>query len=451
MAKTSAPSLEIKFAGIPFTSPIGVGAVGRPFGKNVTPELHAEILLKHAEAGASYIEIPTCVYATEETIRKIKAHAKPFKKPESLRMGMQIIRAYTPVAPYGVEGIYTLGSPGYTDPETGKAVGKHVEDVMEIVKKKKAEDVRVIANVLGYGDLPDGWVDSARRWEELGADLIEINVSCPGHPAMRGSFEAFKEKRFAAHWYGSVMSEMPDIVENITREVVKAVSIPVGVKFTPETSMLSIIDLAKRVKNAGAKWVQSTNAGITIAPPDIYNRGKSVWASTDGNPFIGTAGSWLRHITYRNTAAIAWFAPGLDIAAAGGIVTPQQCVEVMMLGARQIQLCTGILEKGRNLIRQCDSFLRKFMVEQGYNSLDEIAGLGTQYINYLDETDFSPGKFIAVTDDTKCTNCGVCADNFCTARYMENGQVKLNEEQCCGCGCCMVGCPVDAIKLERIT
>lgn len=453
MAKVSAPSLEVTFAGLKFRSPIGVGAVGRPFGKSVTPELHAEVLLKHVEAGAGYIVIPAGGYATQETIRKIEARAKPEERRSSFPSGMRIIRAYTPVGPYGygVEGIYTLGWAGFMDTESGKERTQDAEAVMKIVKERKPKDVRIIINTLGYGDLPDSYVDSAKRWEQLGADLIELNLSCPGQPTMRNAVEDFQEKRFAARWYGSVIGELPDIVENITREVAKAVSIPVGVKLSPETGLLRVVGLARRIRDAGAKWVQSVNCGISIAPPDIYNRGKPVWPFTDGNPFVGIAGSWLRPQSYKHVAAVARFAPGIDIAAAGGLMTPEHCVEVMMLGARQVQLCTGIIEKGRKLIRQCDSFLKKFMVEQGYRSVEEIIGLGQQYIKYLEEVDRSVGgEVVAVIDDTKCTNCGVCTDQFCVALYREDGQVKVNEKNCNGCGCCMTGCPVDAIKLVRV-
>lgn len=288
MVKVSAPSLEITFAGKEFKSPIGVGAVGRPFGKNVTPEMHAEFLLKHAEAGAGYIEIPTCIYATEETIRKVEANAKPVKKPSSIPPpGVRFRKAETRASPYGVEGVYTLGYPGWTDPVWGKERGRDTEELTRIVKKRRPKDVRIIANTLGYGVLPDSWVDSAKRWEELGADLIELNYSCPGPPTVRNAVEDFLEKKFPARWLGGVLSELPDVMVNITKEVAKAVSIPVGVKLSPEIGFLRVIEVARRVRDAGAKWVQSVNMAITIAPPDIYNRPATPTMITHGgnSPF----------------------------------------------------------------------------------------------------------------------------------------------------------------------
>jgi Na+-translocating ferredoxin:NAD+ oxidoreductase RNF subunit RnfB len=108
------------------------------------------------------------------------------------------------------------------------------------------------------------------------------------------------------------------------------------------------------------------------------------------------------------------------------------------------------MEKGRNLIRQNINFLKKFMAEQGYHSLYEIIGLGQQYIKYNDEVDTSVGKVIAVIDEAKCTKCGVCVDNLCVARYWKDGEIKVIEDNCVGCGCCMIGCTADAIKLVKV-
>ncbi len=67
--------LKVKFAGIEFISPIGVAPMGVPLGKGGTPEHHAEVLLKHVEAGAGYISLPGTLFQTEETIAKLHERA----------------------------------------------------------------------------------------------------------------------------------------------------------------------------------------------------------------------------------------------------------------------------------------------------------------------------------------------------------------------------------------
>ena len=445
--KVSTRSLNITFAGVEFSSPIGVGPVGRPFGKNVTPEMHAEILLKHAEAGASHICIPTCKYLKEETLAKLQETAIPEERPPLHPKQVRTMRIETPLSPYGLEGLYFLSTPFWKDIETERQFAAHSEELTKILMEKKSPEVRLIANVTGLGGLPETYVDGAKRYEELGVDLIEINVSCPVPTTEGNAVEYYLQGRFPARWHGALIGETPDLVEKITREVVKAVNIPVGVKLSGETGFPRLVGIARRTKDAGAKWIQAINLPVGIAPPDIYNRGKPLWPFCNTNPFVGASGAFLRVQCYKHVAAIAKFVPGLDVAAAGGLVMPQHVVEVMMLGAGLAQLCTGVIEQGRKLIRRSDSFLKRFMEEQGYQTVEDIIGLGQQYIKGNEEVDFTARTVVSETDELKCNGCGICVDNICVARYWDNGTVKVIEEHCSGCGACILACPTDAITL----
>jgi dihydropyrimidine dehydrogenase (NAD+) subunit PreA len=447
--KIKEPNLSIIFAGIDFISPIGVGPIGRPWGKNLTPEEHAEVLLRHLEAGAGYICIPTCCHLSETTISKLKEMARPESKTSPLQPKQtRTMKIQTSTGSHQVEGMYLLISPFWNDINSTNIASIHSQELTKILIKKKPRNVRLIANVYGLSNLPESWIDGAKKWEDFGVDLIEINVSCGMPAGMGDSVEDFSHKRFPPRFQGMLIGDHPDIVENITREVVKAVKIPVGVKLSPETGFPRIIEFARRVRDAGGKWIQVMNMGVGIAPPNIYNRGKPLWPFADGNPFVSVSGSLLRPQCYKNVAGIAKYVQGIDIAAAGGLMVPEHIVEVMMLGARLTQLCTGVIERGRKLITLCDSFLKKFMVEQSYQTIEEIIGLGQQYIKYNEDIDLMAGKIVAETDELKCTGCGICIDNICIARYWDRGIAKTRKDKCAGCGGCMLACPVDAINLK---
>jgi dihydropyrimidine dehydrogenase (NAD+) subunit PreA len=452
MRKIGTPGLNTTFAGIEFRSPIGVGAIGKPWGKNVTPSEHAEILLKHVDSGAGYICIPTCWYSTAETREKLQKTARREHRstPVSPKQ-MRAMKIQTPVSPYGLEGMFLIISPFWNDLAWAEQASAHSEELTKILAEKKPDDVRLIANVGGLSSLPETYVDGALKWQELGADLIEINVSCGFPPTMTGAVEDFMEKRFPPRFQGALLGDHSDIVEEITKKVVQAVNIPVGVKLSPETGFPRVVELAQRIKDAGAKWINVVNVAVGIAPPDIYNQGRPLWPFADGNPFVTASGSWLRVKCYMDVAAIGKFVPGIDIAAAGGLVIPEHVVEVMMLGARLTQLCTGVIERGRKLIRLCDAFIKKFMVEQGYQTVEEIIGLGQQYIKYNEDVDLMAGQIVAKTDELKCNRCGACVDNICIARYWENGMVRTKESKCSGCGGCIIACPNNAIKLVNLS
>lgn len=449
MVKTVSPDLSVTMAGVRFRSPIGVGPISFPWGKHTQkePELHAEVLLKHVEAGAGYICL-TAMFLTEPTIKKLRERSRLEEKhyiPES-GTAKRMMKTALPGAPYS-ETVYYTDSPFWLGPELATLAAADTEKLIKILLDKLPENVPLIANVVGLSDLADTWVDGARRWEELGAKIIEINCSCPLPTTMGGAVNDYFQEKFPARFQGALIADNIEIAAEITREVVKAVDIPVGVKISPETGFPRVVGLAKKLRDAGAKYIHTFNSSVGIAPPDIYNRGRPLWAFSDGNPFCMASGSWLRTLLYKDVAAIARFVPDLEIAAAGGLMTPQHCVEVMMLGATLAQPCTGVIEQGRSLLRQCDKFLKKFLVEQEYHSAQELIGLGQQYIKDNEDVNLMPDRVVAELDEDKCTRCGRCIDNICTALYSEKGKIKVNKEKCAGCGGCMIACQSDAIKL----
>ena len=446
------PDLKVTVAGVNFKSPIGVAAIAHHFGKDI-PEDHeapgeadAKVLLKHIQAGAGYVYV-NGFSATDATQKKLLERARR-EEVDRLQDATRTLKAETPVPPYGVEGVYYhVMAPFKLNTDQFRNFDIFTQNLINTLRKNKPEDVPIISGILGLGDLPDTYVDGAKRCEELGVDLIELNFSCPGPAGMRGAVNDFFQKRFAPHFQGTLIGDQPDLVEEVVRQVVKSVKIPVGAKLSAETGFPRIVGIAKAVRDAGAKYILVTGGAVGIVPPDIYHRGKPQWPFMDGNPFCLTSGSWLRRVCYRDVAAIAKFVPGIDIGAAGGLVTPEHCVEALMLGASLTQLCTGVMEQGRGLIRKSTGFLKKFMAEQGYNKVQDIVGLGLPYIKYQEDVDMMEGQVVSELDETKCTRCGHCLDNLCTAIYSDRGKVRVNQNKCTGCGSCGVACQQNAFKL----
>lgn len=57
--------------------------------------------------------------------------------------------------------------------------------------------------------------------------------------------------------------------------------------------------------------------------------------------------------------------------------------------------------------------------------------------------------YYAEIDPEKCTQCGICADERCQVKAIEevNGTYQVIQERCIGCGLCVTTCPVDAVSL----
>ncbi|MDT3698678.1 MAG: 4Fe-4S binding protein [Thermincola sp.] len=137
----------------------------------------------------------------------------------------------------------------------------------------------------------------------------------------------------------------------------------------------------------------------------------------------------------------------MEQAAIGGLVNPTHVAEAMMLGAKICELSSGTLWKGWNLIEASIDFLKKFMHEQGYHSLEDFRGLGVQYIRPVEEVDWGLGRLTASVDEEKCMGCGICANNLCWAMKIEDAKAKVREKDCSACSLCIAICPSNAISL----
>ncbi|MFC2069182.1 4Fe-4S binding protein [Chloroflexota bacterium] len=412
--------LSTTFVGVKMRSPLGIGTIYMPMGRDCTPEVHAKVLMKHVEAGAGYVATHF-EYAAGDELKP----AVPL--PKSLGYRWRKVE--------GMNGLELFKSIKAASSEEGLGFD-YRRRILEILKREVPERVAIITSARFSGS-PEADVLTAKKMEEIGVDLIEFTLSCNYFLCTTGSVEKYLEK--AENFVKLVLEE--------ATAVVKAVHIPIGIKLTPgEIGYPRMLFLVRCLRDAGVKYIQVSNVGAAIAPPDIYNRGKSHFAYADEYPFSGVSGAPLRLECYKDVAAIRKFVPGIEIAAAGGFTKPEHAVEVMMLGANQVQFVTGLFFYGRKLLKRTTQFLETFLEEQGYKNIGELVGLGLGHIRSADEVALM--ETIAEVDQTKCTGCGICTDHICIAmKEKKNGNAQVNHDLCFGCGLCVETCPSQAIRL----
>ncbi len=420
--------LSVRFAGKKLRSPLGVASHAVFNGGLMDPRLEAEHLKKYVELGAGFVYTPFINNEAEHP-----PDAPPAWKFMHVRSR----------SPFAMEGLLVA-----TEARRIMCRSKAGMNLIETLRGELPHEVAVIANMIGPGADARGWAEHCRRAQAAGADIIEMNVSCP-IPAAEASAVSSYGRGELSEAAGALLGDSPHLLVPVVKAVVEAVDIPVGVKFTPETGFPRVVALAQAVKEAGAAFVSGINAPITVAPPDIYRGGRGKWTGISANPICAALGPWDRFLLYRNLGTISLFVPGLELTGIGGLVEPEQVVEAMMLGARICQLSSGLLWKGHRLIKKCLDFLADYMDSQGYASVEEFIGAGIPYIQPVENLDWRSEEFLAVVDEEACTACGRCATGICTARSLVGTPpgIEVDPSLCMGCGLCQAICPEGAVKM----
>ena len=95
-----------------------------------------------------------------------------------------------------------------------------------------------------FGSEPDVMAEGARIMQEHGAQIIDINMGCPV-PKVVNNGE------------GSSLMRTPGVAEAIVQEMVKAVTVPVTVKFRKgwDDTSVTAVEFAKRMEAAGASAI----------------------------------------------------------------------------------------------------------------------------------------------------------------------------------------------------
>ena len=200
----------------------------------------------------------------------------------------------------------------------------------------------IIANISGFS--VEDYVECCSKIDSL-VDIIEVNVSCPN-----------------VHNGGMSFGTDPHSVAMVTEAVKKVTTKPVFIKLTPNVT--DIVCIAKACEEAGADGLTLINTllGMRI---DIKRR-RPVIANRMG----GFSGPAIFPIAVRMVYQVSR-ACNLPIIGCGGISTTDDVIEMMMAGAKAVQIGTA------NLIEPmtCKTIIDQLPVrlaELGFNDIREL-------------------------------------------------------------------------------
>ncbi len=300
--------------------------------------------------------------------------------------------------------------------------------------KQKFPEKRIIGSVMGDAKDPSPWKELTLGCQESGADLVELNFSCPhGYPE-RGKGAAI----------GQSAEYSSKIVQWLKED--SRIKIPLIPKLTAATTDISFIGEA--VAQAGAHGISAINTIPSLMGFNLKTL-KAMPSVNGYTTFGGYSGPGIKPIALRCVANLAQN-PGLPIMACGGISSGYDAAEFLLLGAPIIQICTAVMLEGYGIIHRCLNELQEFMKWHNFTCIEDFLGKGLNQLTQYQKLDLQY-KVKAHVDPIYCIGCGKCAvscrDAATQSIEMQNHKAVVSNEKCVGCSLCYQVCPQHAISM----
>ena len=288
-----------------------------------------------------------------------------------------------------------------------------------------------MASIMGFSN--QEWADLAIACTEAGADMLELNFSCP-HMTVEGS--------------GAKVGKVQHLVQQFTETVRKVTDLPLVAKMTPNVTDITIPALY--AKKGGANGISTINtvsglSGVNIdsfvPTPDVFGMGSH----------SGYSGPAVKPIGLRCISELASEKDlNLPLSGMGGIETWIDALEYILLGSTTIQVTTGIIHYGYRIVEDLIEGLSDYMISKNITRVSDLVGKAIPHLHTTDKFDLSR-QGIAEYDLDRCVGCGqcyiVCHDAGGQAMKWDSEKRRPihDKDSCLSCMICNFVCPVDGM------
>lgn len=320
--------------------------------------------------------------------------------------------------------------------------------------KKEWPDRAVVVSAMVDAD-PAAWATIIDQIEQTGADAIELNYGCPQGMSERGM--------------GAAVGQVPQMCELNTRWATQAASIPVIVKLTPNVTDITESARAALAGGADALSLINTINSITKVDLDTLQVSPSIGGRATHGGYAGPAVKPIAlHLLTEVMGEVGGRDGAVPVSGMGGIVTWQDAAEFLLLGASNLQVCTGAMHYGYRIVEDLVDGLSNWMDDKGFERIDDFRGRALPAVGSFGELDLS-FKAVARIDPNTCIGCDLCYvacedtahqcidlvgadgqvvspgyDPRANGKEVRQGRPKpvVREVDCVGCALCANVCPV---------
>jgi len=231
-----------------------------------------------------------------------------------------------------------LNSVGLQNPGVDHVIAHELPELRKVFHKP------IVANISGFSI--EEYVNCVEKLtKEDQVEILEVNISCPN-----------------VHGGGMAFGTSPEAAASVTRAVKQVATKPVYIKLSPNVT--DIVSIAKACEEAGADGLSLINTllGMRI---DL-NRRKPILANVMG----GYSGPGIFPVAVRMVYQVTG-AVKIPVIGMGGISTARDVIEMMMAGAKAVQVGAA------NLVNPyaCKEIIEQLPIEMEKLHIDRLSDI----------------------------------------------------------------------------
>jgi dihydropyrimidine dehydrogenase (NADP+)/dihydropyrimidine dehydrogenase (NAD+) subunit PreA len=179
---------------------------------------------------------------------------------------------------------------------------------------------------------------------------------------------------------GSAMGQDCALMEEVCRWVMSVSKVPVWAKLTP--NITHIDDTALAAFRGGCHGVSAINTILSVTSVDLETLRPEPTVEGYSTPG-GYSSIAVRPIALRMVKecaeAIRDHFPGRSLSGIGGVETGADAAQFILLGADTVQVCTGVMKLGYDIVSKMKDDLLAFMEKHKFDKIADFKGHSLQY------------------------------------------------------------------------